>query len=351
MRALLILALCAPALALAGDPAPAPAPPAEPAPAEAPEPAWMQVAASLTIKVAQRDAAADALVQKTKDLGGYFSSLSDQQVVLRVPTADVDALLTTAEGLGVVVGRSFQRTDLSAQVGEVEARLGAREKVLRMYLEVLRDANANAVVTVEQQITSLIGEIEGLKGQLRLMTDRAQYGTVTIAFQFRERAAPARRGDSSFAWLNTMNLADVRDGFRWPRGSGRTRGVTAHAPEGFAVYEKRRPFRATSPDGVLYSVRTLPNEPEATLEFWKEALHKRMEEAGYTVLSEGEVTASGHAGLLLHTVAPNGRQDDAYLIALFLDGGSLVIVESVGEVSRLDARKDAIRKAIEATQL
>jgi hypothetical protein len=121
------------------------------------------------------------------------------------------------------------------------------------------------------------------------------------------------------------------------------------APEGFAPFDERRePFRAVSPEGVVYRVRTLENSPPADLAFWREAMKKRMSDAGYVVQKDGEVEASGDKGYLLELAAPLGTRDYAYLVALFVRGDELVIVEAAGEVVKLTARRDAILGAIRA---
>lgn len=127
---------------------------------------------------------------------------------------------------------------------------------------------------------------------------------------------------------------------------------TARAPEGFAPFDDARSsFAAASPEGLMYSVRHEANEPEADLRFWSEALRKRMEDAGYVVVDDGAVEASSTSGYRLQLAAPLGREDYTYLIALFVHGSSLVIVEAAGEVSRFEPKKDAILAAIGNIQL
>ncbi len=314
--------------------------------ATAQAPSEAQVRASMVIKVAKRDVAAEALLAKTKELNGYFATLASQQVVLRVPVAATDTLLGYASTLGLVVTKGYSRDDMSATLNDLRSRLSARQSVLARYLEVLGGAHADAVVTVEQQVTSLIGEIENLSGRIRLLENQVDYATVTVSFQFRERAAPRRDGQSSFPWLNSVNLADLIEGFRGGIPARKLRGVTVAAPDGFAAYDKARPFRAVSPDGVLFQVRTAKHEPEATLDFWKEALKKRMLDAGYTFVAERDVEASGAKGYLIELAAPMGAEDDSYWVAVFPDGRRLVIVEAAGEAGRFLARGEAIRAAI-----
>jgi hypothetical protein len=118
----------------------------------------------------------------------------------------------------------------------------------------------------------------------------------------------------------------------------------ATAPRGFAAYDDRAPFRAVSPEGVVYRVRTEENDPKAELAFWREALKKRMLDAGYTLISDGDIRASDKPGYLLELAAPQGQMDYSYLIALFVRGDRLVIAEAAGDVTKVrDRRQDLVQ--------
>ncbi len=130
---------------------------------------------------------------------------------------------------------------------------------------------------------------------------------------------------------------------------GACRGFHAETPEGFAAFDDWRRFRAVSADGVMYRVRSEENEPEATLDFWKEALRERMTDAGYTFVADQEL-AAGSPGYLLELAAPVGEQDYSYLVAIFVRGDDILIAEASGEVSRFAGRRDAIVAAMAAVK-
>jgi hypothetical protein len=133
---------------------------------------------------------------------------------------------------------------------------------------------------------------------------------------------------------------------------GGCRHYTATAPEGFAAFDRGDNFRAVSPDGIVYRLREEANKPEADLPFWKEALKKRMVEAGYTFFAERELKAmGGEPGYLLELTAPLGPRDYAYLVAVYQKGAHLVVAEAAGEVVRVKERHDAIIAALEKTLL
>lgn len=296
------------------------------------------VTASVTVRVPDRRAAAAAAVALAEARDGWFSSFTPEMVSLRVPTNDTAAVLEELRELGDVIARDYQRVDHSAELAELDARIAGREKVLIKYMEVLNTARAQSVVAVEREITGAIQELERLKGRRRYLQARLAHAQVTVRFQFKDRSAPKRDGTSSFAWLNTMNMADLQRDFQQGRRASRSR-VAVSTPEGFAPFRKAGRFQAISADNVMYRVRSVRHKPEAELDFWKEALKTRMVEAGYKVLSED---TSPNKTYVLEVGAANGPKDQTYLIGLKVEDWHLIIAEATGEAETFRAHRAAI---------
>lgn len=176
-----------------------------------------QISASLVLKVRVPDETAELLIQKAESLNGYFTTRSNSSVVLKVPATEAKGFMEYAATLGVVAERNYQTQDVGQQLREARSRLAAREEVMRKYLDVMGEAGTAGVLRVEQEVTRLVGEIEQLKGSLRLMEHRLELAEIQVSFQFRDRSAPVRDGRSSFPWLNTMNLVDLVEDFRYGR--------------------------------------------------------------------------------------------------------------------------------------
>lgn len=322
----------------------APAPP-EPAPAEAasddPVLQGSAITASLVVRVDDKKAAADAVVERAQALGGWFSRLEPESVEVRVPTARTDDLLAHVETLGALVQRDFQRQDHSEELATLDARIEGRTKILDRYREVLDEAQAGSVVSVERQITAAVSDLERLQGRRRFLIDRLTYSRVTVSFQFRDRRAPTRDGQSSFAWLNTMNVSDLVQDIRRGRTASRSR-VDVPVPDGFVPYRLWGRFQAITPDAVALRVRSVRHKPEAELAFWKEALLERQKAAGYVIL--GEETRDGT--YMLELGAADGPLDRAYVIGLRPSGRHLIIAEATGEASAFAKHRDAVVDAI-----
>ena len=164
---------------------------------------------SLVLKVGNRDQAGDAVIAAAEKLDGYFIERSDDGVRLKVPVANVKKLVAAVEQLGVVIERKQEARDLGDTMDEYRTRLGSKQEVLQRYFAVLVNAGPSAVVEVQQEMTSMVQEIENLKGTLNMYEHQLKLADVVVSFQFRERRPPVRDGSSSFKWLNTMNLADL----------------------------------------------------------------------------------------------------------------------------------------------
>lgn len=330
-------------LAFGQAPAPAPAPPVPEAAASAPapDPIATAVSASLVLQVGQPLDAADALVAKAKAVGGWFQSRTQDYVSLRVPVGKIDEVLQFAAGLGKVADRSEQRRDLTAPLADARGRLASRKEVLVRYEEVLKAAGPESIVAVEQQIIQQISQIEYLEGQIRVLQDQSDYARFDVSFQFRDRTAPRRDGTSSFAWLNTLNVYDLVVGLQLEKPDWKTH-TDPVTPEGFSSWRKGARFRAASPDGVLYRVRSVKHKPEADLAFWKEAVRERMIAAGYKAVAEQDL----EGGVRMEFASPLGQEDWTYVLAFFLDGKKLVVAEAAGEVVRFDGRRAAVEAAM-----
>ena len=128
-------------------------------------------------------------------------------------------------------------------------------------------------------------------------------------------------------------------------------GYRAKAPQGFAAYAEGKEFRATSPDGVVYRVQDYDHEPKADLPFWKEALSKRMAEAGYLRIDSLELQVDGSQAIGFVYAAPLGDSDQNYLVVAIPGPKHLVVVEAAGESAKFMARREAILAAVKQIDL
>jgi hypothetical protein len=308
----------------------------------------LHISSSLTIKVQKKEVVADQLVAKAEEVGGYYSSRSDNALTLKVPVESADEYLEFATQQGLIAERSFNSHSLSQVIADLEARLKTREELLEKYFEILEGAGSDNVIAVENEVIRLVTEIENLKGQLRRNNHLTTYADVSIQFQFRDRRAPVSDGSSSFEWINTLNITDVMQAFQYSYTSGSKASGTV--PEGFAKYQNtKKDIKAASADGLLYRIKVVKPNPQADNAFWAEAVSKRMHEAGYHPYEAKEVISAEEiaSGMVVKCLAPSGEDDLAYWISFKTQGNKLIIIEALGEASTFRTQEEQIIKAIE----
>ena len=98
----------------------------------------------------------------------------------------------------------------------------------------------------------------------------------------------------------------------------------------------------------MFRVRAETARPRADLPFWKQALKRRMLDAGYTFVSESDITSRGGPGYLLELAAPIGSRDYSYLVSIFVQDTRILLGEAAGEVVQVARHKKAITEAFAA---
>ena len=118
------------------------------------------------------------------EAGGYIFSessnlTSDQRahVVYKVPPANFDAVLGRIAKLGTLIHRRIGTEDVTGQVVDLGARLGAAERLR----ELLSDSGGvGDLLNVESQLTTRESEVESLAAQLAALRAQVDMATVTL---------------------------------------------------------------------------------------------------------------------------------------------------------------------------
>ncbi|RKS77670.1 uncharacterized protein DUF4349 [Motilibacter peucedani] len=152
--------------------------------------------------VAKAVAGASALAQR---LGGHVEgedgrddpedrAAAREQVVLRVPPARVDALVSGVEGYGDVLVRTRKDLDVTQQVQDVDARLAnARASVARVRQFYARAKDVKDVVLMEGELSRRVADLESLEAQHATLSDSTTLATVTVTFVGRSAVVPVHR--------------------------------------------------------------------------------------------------------------------------------------------------------------
>jgi hypothetical protein len=169
--------------------------------------------ANLQIAAFEVEKTLDAIEEKTRELGGYLVSRNDQQVLtVRVPSRHFAAAMRDVQSLGDVVHRNVQVDDVTEKFFDLEIRL-KNALAMRDRLEQLLDraTNVSESLIVEKELARIAGDIERLRGQLRLMSELTAYSTISVqVVQVTPRRTTTVNGfQLPFPWLNELGLRDL----------------------------------------------------------------------------------------------------------------------------------------------
>lgn len=170
---------------------------------------FLALEARAQLLVSDREAAADELITWAEEQGGYFVERSLERVVLRVPADAFDELREvsrmTAEEI-ITYNPSAQ--DLRQELSAVEAAIASREENLERVLAFLDESDdIEGTLALEREISSLMQELESLRGRERAIRTRIAYARAEIALSAQAADIPDRV-PSSFDWLNSLDLYD-----------------------------------------------------------------------------------------------------------------------------------------------
>ncbi len=131
----------------------------------------------------------ELIISKVVGLNGYIAEQTTSQssdspsgsIVVRVPEASFEDLLTELRKLGEVQAVTSKGTDVSAQYTDVVARLTALAATRDRLSTVLSEAdNVTDILMVQDRITAVQTEIETYQGQLRLLDDQTSMATLSV---------------------------------------------------------------------------------------------------------------------------------------------------------------------------
>jgi hypothetical protein len=108
--------------------------------------------------------------------------------------------------------------------------------------------------------------------------------------------------------------------------------IEVKKPAGFAETVSKTEYRAISPEGILYRVRSVDNYPVKNLDFWSKALKNQLATEGYLLTDDGEEFSAGdHRGVLYEWGVRYGNEDFIYLTAIIVFDDRITIAEAGGE--------------------
>ena len=116
-------------------------------------------------------------------------------------------------------------------------------------------------------------------------------------------------------------------------------------PQGFAAYTSGKITRAVHPEDIVYRVKKVSPDQEASLDYWKSAVKTRMLASGYKLIEEGFLDKGGKQ-FLYSFAAPYGTETYNYWVSFYLEKENIVLTEIAGPAQTMEVHSQVLRKSI-----
>ncbi|HWI55305.1 MAG TPA: DUF4349 domain-containing protein [Desulfobacteria bacterium] len=144
--------------------------------------------ASLSLEVENYRDFSSRLLTVTEQFGGYIENSSENldsaasaSFVVRVPNSRFSDLIGAVEKLGKIKVKQVSGRDVTGELVDTESRLRnfqAQEQRLLSLMDKAEDLSD--LVTLENELSRIRGEIETLQGRLKVLDDTVVYSTIRL---------------------------------------------------------------------------------------------------------------------------------------------------------------------------
>ena len=179
-----------------GQAVPQPAAPGNPSPT-LPADASRQVVTTATASVSIKDPAAGAqrISELVESVGGRVDKRTEQaagrdgqgataDLVVRVPAAKLTGVLADLKTIGDVGSVSVDRSDVTANVVDLDARISALQtSVTRLQALMDKSATTADLLAAEKSLSDRQAELESLQSQRALLGDQVALSTLSVHLQ------------------------------------------------------------------------------------------------------------------------------------------------------------------------
>lgn len=164
--------------------------------------------ADFTLSVYEVTKSLDAVEGLARDAGGFMSRREDRSVTIRVPAQKFQEVVLAIEKIGDVLHRNVVSEDVTAEYRDLEVQL-ANALAMRLRFEKLLEkaVKVEEALAIERELGRITGDIERIKGRLKLLGDLARYSTITVTFNARSSEV-VQEGPFflPLPWLNNVSL-------------------------------------------------------------------------------------------------------------------------------------------------
>lgn len=164
--------------------------------------------ADFNLSVYEVEKSLNAIEGLAKEAGGFLARRDDRTITIRVPAQKFNDLVASIEKVGDVLHRNVVSEDVTAEYRDLEVQLQNQMAMRDRFTKLLEKATkVEEALAIERELGRITGEIERIKGRLKLLTDLARYSTITVSFEPRS-SEKVQQGPFvlPLPWLNQIGL-------------------------------------------------------------------------------------------------------------------------------------------------
>jgi hypothetical protein len=163
--------------------------------------------ATMLLSVYERDAAMAELEAVPERFGGWIASRQDYLITLRVPAGRLAEVMDGLATLGLVLGKTLQASDVTAQYTDLASRIAVLEQ-LHEQLLVLLDAakTVEASLKVRAELERVRLELESAKVRMRALSEQIAFSTLTVSLVQRGADEVLPSSNDPFPWVDELGV-------------------------------------------------------------------------------------------------------------------------------------------------
>lgn len=129
----------------------------------------------------------------TEERDGYGS------LVLRVPSADLDGVITSLEELGELRGTTSSADDVTSEYRDVEARIATLDAGAQRLRDLIEEApDVTSIASLERELSTREAELDALKARMQVLSDDVSLSTITLHLAEESDDLSETRPDTGF---------------------------------------------------------------------------------------------------------------------------------------------------------
>ncbi len=163
--------------------------------------------ATLQVAVYERDAAIELAESLPDRWGGWIESRYDYQITLRIPAERLFEAIAELSELGVVLGKTLQADDVTAEYVDLESRIRVLEQIVaQLELLLAQATSVEQALEIRVELDRIRIELEAARARMRQLSELIDFSTLTLLFSQRGPDYDLPSSNDPFSWVDELGL-------------------------------------------------------------------------------------------------------------------------------------------------